>query len=55
LNQPWPDGWDEKQDRLRQKDLDARWTQKNGINYYGYKTAYASILTMDSSADMLLH
>ena len=32
-----PDGWDETPERLRQKDLDARWTQKNGINHYGYK------------------
>ena len=34
-----PDGWDENPDRLRQKDLDARWVQKNGINYYGYKNS----------------
>lgn len=32
-----PDGWEEAPERLRQKDLDARWTQKNGINHYGYK------------------
>jgi IS5 family transposase len=32
-----PDGWDESPERLRQKDLDARWTQKNGTNHYGYK------------------
>jgi IS5 family transposase len=24
---------------LRQKGLDARWTKKSGINYYGYKTS----------------
>jgi len=30
-----PDGWDENLDRLRQWNLDARWTKKNGINYYG--------------------
>ena len=34
-----PEGWDENQDRLRQKDLDARWTKKNGISYYGYKNS----------------
>ncbi len=25
--------------RLRQKDLDARWVKKNGISYYGYKNS----------------
>ena len=34
-----PDGWDENPDRLQQKDLDARWVKKNGINYYGYKNS----------------
>ncbi len=32
-----PEGWEENLNRLRQMDLDARWTKKNGINYYGYK------------------
>lgn len=32
-----PEGWDKNPDRLRQKDLDARWVKKNDINYYGYK------------------
>ena len=34
-----PEGWDKKPDRLRQKDLDARWVKKNDINYYGYKNS----------------
>mgnify|MGYP003335027914 FL=1 len=34
-----PEGWDENADRLRQKDLDARWVKKNGINHYGYKNS----------------
>jgi IS5 family transposase len=34
-----PEGWDKNLDRLRQKDLDARWTKKNDINYYGYKNS----------------
>ena len=34
-----PEGWDENPDRLQQKDLDARWTQKNGLSYYGYKNS----------------
>jgi IS5 family transposase len=34
-----PEGWGENPDRLQQKDLDARWVKKNGINYYGYKNS----------------
>jgi transposase, IS5 family len=34
-----PEGWGENLDRLQQKDLDARWVKKNGINYYGYKNS----------------
>lgn len=30
-----PEEWDEP--KKRQKDTDARWTKKNGQNYYGYK------------------
>ena len=34
-----PEEWtrDENANKLAQKDLDARWTQKNDENYYGYK------------------
>lgn len=32
-----PDGWKENPHKLAQKDTDARWTKKNGVNYYGYK------------------
>ena len=34
-----PQGWDKNPVRLQQKDLDARWVKKNGINYYGYKNS----------------
>jgi transposase, IS5 family len=34
-----PEGWDENPNRLQQRDLDARWTKKNGISYYGYKNS----------------
>jgi IS5 family transposase len=34
-----PEGWDINPDRLRQKDLDARWVKKNDTNYYGYKNS----------------
>jgi IS5 family transposase len=30
-----PEGWQEA--KKRQKDIDARWTKKNGKPYYGYK------------------
>ena len=29
--------WEEKPNKQRQKDTDARWTKKNFQNYYGYK------------------
>ena len=32
-----PPSWQEKRHRLSQKDLDARWTKKNGQSYFGYK------------------
>ena len=34
-----PEDWQEEANEanLRQKDTDARWTKKNGQNYYGYK------------------
>ena len=32
-----PEGWAAEPAKLRQKDLDARWTKKNGQSHYGYK------------------
>lgn len=33
-----PDGWvDGSGNKLAQKDLDARWTKRNGVSHYGYK------------------
>jgi len=32
-----PKEWKEKPNKLAQKDIDARWTKKNGVTYYGYK------------------
>jgi len=32
-----PKQWDDKPNKRRQKDVDARWTKKNFQNYYGYK------------------
>lgn len=32
-----PEGWEERPEKLRQKDTDARWLKKNGENHFGYK------------------
>ena len=32
-----PKEWDEKPNKKRQKDVDARWTKKNNERHYGYK------------------
>jgi IS5 family transposase len=32
-----PAVWKENENKLEQKDTDARWTKKNGISFYGYK------------------
>lgn len=32
-----PESWKENSAKDRQKDTDAKWTKKGGVNYYGYK------------------
>ena len=32
-----PQEWDELPNKKRQKDIEARWTKKNNVNYFGYK------------------
>ena len=32
-----PDDWQDQPHKLAQKDIDARWTKKNGTSHYGYK------------------
>jgi IS5 family transposase len=32
-----PEAWKQQPNKLRQKDVDARWTRKNKMNFYGYK------------------
>lgn len=32
-----PDAWNDNPSKLRQKDMDARWTKKNDVTFYGYK------------------
>jgi IS5 family transposase len=34
-----PETWLGKPSRLRQKDTDARWVKRKGINHYGYKNS----------------
>jgi len=32
-----PQEWKKEPEKLKQKDVDARWVRKNGVNHYGYK------------------
>jgi len=32
-----PKEWGNKTNKIRQKDVDARWTKKNNTTFYGYK------------------
>ncbi|MBL4886811.1 MAG: IS5 family transposase [Planctomycetaceae bacterium] len=32
-----PEEWDSQPNKKRQKDVDARWTKKRNVNYFGYK------------------
>jgi hypothetical protein len=32
-----PEEWKEEPNKLHQKDIDARWTKKNFVTFYGYK------------------
>jgi IS5 family transposase len=33
-----PEDWEQQPHKLAQKDLDAEWTKKNGLSFYGYKS-----------------
>jgi IS5 family transposase len=44
------DLWNENSHKKRQKDIDARWTEKNGEKYYGYKD-HAKIDTKSNLID----
>lgn len=33
-----PEAWENNVHKLSQKDVDARWTKKRGVSYYGYKS-----------------
>lgn len=45
-----PDGWQDDPKRLSHKDLDARWTQKNHVSYYGYKNH----INMDEASKLII-
>ncbi|MBE7385042.1 MAG: hypothetical protein F6J95_026975 [Leptolyngbya sp. SIO1E4] len=37
-----PPAWPEPPHQFPQKDVDTRWTKKNGVSYYGYKDPISS-------------
>ena len=45
-----PEGWQDDPKRLSHKDLDARWTQKNNVSYYGYKNH----INMDEESKLII-
>ena len=46
-----PEDWKENLAKLRQKDVEARWTQKNGENHYGYKNH----ISIDNQYKLIRH
>lgn len=46
-----PEGWEEKPEMLRQRDLDARWTKKNDERHFGYKNH----VKVDSKSKLIDH
>ena len=55
-----PQGWEHKPDKLRQKDVDARWTRKDNLAFYGYKNhakcdSKSKIITGYSVTDAAVH
>lgn len=46
-----PEDWKENPAKLRQKDVEARWTQKNGENHYGYKNH----ISIDNQHKLIRH
>lgn len=55
-----PESISENPHRLAQKDMDARWTKKNNINYYGYKNhvktdAKSKLITKWEVTDASVH
>ena len=55
-----PPGWENQPHKLKQKDLDARWTKKNHETFYGYKNhiradADSALITDYTVTDAAVH
>ncbi len=55
-----PEDWEDHPDKLRQKDVDARWTKKNGQSYFGYKNhtkvdRKSKLITNYAASDASVH
>lgn len=55
-----PEDWEDNPDKLRQKDMDARWTKKHGQNYFGYKNhakvdRKSKLITNYTTSDASMH
>jgi len=55
-----PEEWKSNPHKLRQKDVDARWTRKNKVNYYGYKNhvkvdSGSNLITAYAVSDASVH
>lgn len=55
-----PADWADQPEKARQKDVDARWTKKNGVNYYGYKNhvkvdSKSKLIDMYTVSDASVH
>ena len=45
-----PEGWQDDPKRLSHKDVDARWTKKNDVSFYGYKNH----INMDEASKLII-
>ena len=55
-----PEGWEDEPEKRRQKDVDARWTQKNGERHFGYKNHVkvdkkSKLITSYTTTDASVH
>lgn len=55
-----PEEWGDQPEKARQKDVDARWTKKNGAKHYGYKNhvkvdSKSKLITVFSVTDAAVH
>jgi len=55
-----PEAWEDHPDKLRQKDVNARWTKKNGLKFFGYKNhakvdRKSKLITNYATSDASVH